>query len=640
MKRHIFAAAVAALAGISANAASSSDPVLMTVDGHDVPVSEFEYLYNKNNSQQLQQQSIDDYLQLFINYKLKVADAERAGLQNSPEFVSEYNNYRAELAAPYLRSQAVEDSLVQEAYSHREYDVYVSHIMLPMEPGNQQRADSLRTAILEGKTTFEDAARNFSVDRASSIRGGRMGYVVPDRFPWPFEKAAYDTAVGSLSPVGNSGMGYHIIRVESRQPAAGEVLASHILLMNRGKSQEEIEENKATIDSLYTLLKDGADFGQLALKYSEDPGSAQREGSLGWFGRGVMVAEFDSVAFSLANGEVSAPFETAFGYHIVKRFDHQGVPALDDVRKKIVEAMGRDERSRAPEEAKIKELLAKYNASVNPATMEKVTAAINANGGYDSTVIVTLAAMKEPLASYNGTTLTVAQVMEAVPFTQSADAATGARLVSTTADGLLRSGVLDLARADLEKNNADYRNLINEYRDGILLYEISNRKVWDRASKDTEGLEQFFKENAAKYAWEAPKFKSYVIFATSDSVLNEALTFAGTLSTDNPADFTKEMRKRFPRDIKIERVIAAKGENAITDYLGFGQPKPTEETGKWKAYAAFKGRILDAPEEAADVRGAAMTDYQSKLENDWIKELHKNYKVKVNNKVFKKLQAK
>lgn len=612
----------------------------MTVDGRDVHVSEFEYLYNKNNSQQLQQQPLDEYLKMFIDYKLKVADAEHAGLQDTPSFLNEFNNYRAELASPYLRSQAVEDSLVNEAYSHRLFDVYVSHIMLPNTPDGAKAADSLLMAIKCGKLSFEDAAAANSIDRGSSSRGGKMGFVVPDRFPWPFEKAAYDTAAGQLSPVVNSGMGYHIIRVESRTPSAGEVEASHILLLTRGKSPEEAAKQKERIDSLYNVIAGGADFAELAKKYSEDPGSAKNGGSLGYFGRGVMVPEFEEAAFALEDGEVSKPFASAFGYHIIKRNGHRGACALDEaMRKQLVAAMQRDERGRAPEEVRIAELMGLYNAALNRPVLDAVHGAIKTAGTLDSVTVASLNAMTAPVATFKGGSVSVADVTSKLMATAVPDADAAIVRFDMYADEALRNAVLDAVRNDLAETEPAYRNLVNEYRDGILLYEIANRKVWDRASKDHDGLAAFFKKNAGKYRWEQPKFKSYVFFATNDSILDKAVEYADSLSTADPAVFTQDMRKRFGRDIKIERVIAAKGENAITDYLGFGAEKPAADSkNKWTSYKAYKCRILEQPEEAADVRGAAVTDYQAKLEADWLKELHKRYKVKVNKKVFKQLK--
>ena len=640
MKKHLIAAAALSLV-LPATAQVKPDAVLMTVDGRPVTVGEFEYLYNKNKSQQTTPQSFDQYLEMFENYKLKVADAEHAGIDETPAFKSEFTKFRDELSEPYLRDQATEDALVEEAYGHRKNDVLVSHIMLPLEDGKEAQLDSIRTAILSGATTFEKAATEYSIDRSSSQRGGKMGIVVPDRYPWAFEKASYDTPVGGISPVINSGMGYHIIRVESVTPAEDDVDASHILLMTRGLDAAAQAAVKDRIDSIYTALQAGADFAQLASKLSQDPGSAARGGALGRFGHGMMVAEFDSAAYATPEGQISKPFKTAFGYHIVKTNKHFGVPALDDeLRKSIVARMANDSRAKEPENVMVDKLMKEYGAKLNEKTLDKVRAMINgASGVIDSAMNARLIAMDDVVAKFKGGKVTVRDAMAYVPMALGSDTEAYMATLNEAADNALRAAVLEYAREQLAKTNADYRNLVNEYRDGILLYEISNQKVWDKAAKDKTGLEAFFQANKDRYKWEKPKFKSYVFFARNDSVLNLATAYADSLSTADPAKFTQDMRKRFGRDIKIERVIAAEGENAITDYLGFnGSKEAADKQSKWSSYAAWRGRLLDQPEEAADARGAAVTDYQAQLEAQWLDELHKKYPVKLNNKVLKKLK--
>lgn len=642
MKKHVLAATMSAAALFSA-AQVDPNAVLLKVNGNDITVAEFEYLFNKNNTQQLQPQSLDQYLQMFIDYKLKVADAEKAGVQNSPEFIKEYNSFRNDLSAPYLRDTAVEENLVQEALDHRRFDVLVSHIMLPLENGCEHQLDSLRTAILNGTTTFEDVARKYSIDRSSNAKGGLMGFVVPDRFPWAFEKAAYDTPVGEISGIVNSGMGYHLVRPEKRTPVQGEVNASHILLMTRGMDDNAKAAVKERIDSIYEALDNGADFAELAKRFSQDPGSARNGGSLGWFGRGQMVAEFDSVSFALADGATSTPFATAFGYHIVRRNEHRDPSQMDQeaLRKQILNNMKGDERGQMAAEATRERLMKQYEAALDNAILDKVRAQIAANaGGFDSTMRAELSNdNKTIVARFKNGNVTLAEAVKSVPSTLATDADNARNLISGAAYSILRNKVLDAERDNLALTNPDYRNLINEYRDGILLYEIANREVWERAAKDTKGLEAFFQKNKSRYAWSEPKFKSYIFFASSDSVLNLAKEYADSIGAAEPAEFAKQMRERFGRDLKVERVIAAKGENPITDYLGFNGSKPeADQASKWTTYGAWNGRVIDAPEEASDVRGAAITDYQTELEKQWVAKLHKKYKVKVNQKVLEALK--
>ncbi len=637
-KRQILS--IAALAAAAGAFAADTDPVLMTVDGKDVHVSEFEYLYNKNNTQQAQPQSLDDYMDLFVNYKLKVADALRDNLDKTPEFTTEYQSFVKDLAKPYLRDAKVAEELVQQAYAHYLKDVTVSHIMLAPQPGNDTKLDSIRNAIVSGKTTFEDAARANSIDSYSARNGGLMGHVTPGRLPWAFEEASYDTKPGDISPVINSGFGYHIIRVEKSVPASGDVEAEHILLLTRDLDEQAAAAQKVKIDSIYEALKAGADFADMARRFSQDPGSARNGGKLGRFGRGMMVPEFDSTAFALADGEMSKPFTTSFGWHIVRRTGHHDVGSLDELRPAIEAAIANDVRSTMPEKAVKERLRIRYNARVLQQGLDDVAAVITANGGQcDSAAIAQIKVANPVVGVYDGGEVTAVDAIGRVPDIQMSAGPMSA--ITSAANDILDDIIVEKYQQNLAAEDDDFRNLLNEYHDGILLYEVSNRKVWDKASKDTEGLENYFRKNAAKYRWDAPKFKGYVIFADKDSILAEALAYADSIPSDNSAEFVAAMREHFKRAIKIERVVAAKGENPITDYLGFGAERPASTpSNRWNFYASYKGRVVDAPEEAADVRGQALTDYQETLDKAWLKDLHKKYKVKINKKVFKSLKDK
>lgn len=639
MKKHILCCL--GLAAVVSAQAADKDPVLMKVAGKDVKLSEFEYLYNKNNNQQLEPLSIERYLDMFVDYKLKVADAEAAGLDTTATFRNEYKLYSDELAKPYLRDNALAESLVLEAYSHYGEDVNVSHIMLPLTEAGHHTADSLAAAIAAGSISFEDAARRYSVDGYSKGRGGLMGAVVPGRFPWEFEKASYDTPVGAVSAPVNSGMGWHLVRVDQRRPAEGEVHASHILRDTRGKSAEQAAAAKATIDSLYAVAKANPEgFADLAKTYSQDSGSGRRGGDLGWFGRGMMVQPFDSISFALPDGGVSEPFLTDFGWHIIYKHGSRKAGELDEMRPAIEKAMQRDSRGSAPERAFAERCVAEQKGNLDEATMGRVAEALTAaTGRLDSIVCspalgaltaYTIGGKRYPLSS-------VAPHLAGAETTPEM-AASSAQAVRMAAEAAMNETALDAVRAALLRDNADYRNLANEYRDGILLFDIANRNVWERASSDREGLEAFFAAHRDKYAWDAPHFKSFVIFADSPETLDSALKYADTLDSADPAAFTAAMKKEFGRKVKVERVVAAKGDNAITDYLGFGAPKPETKTGGWDNYAAYAARVIDTPETPDDVRAAVVADYQAALEADWLKELHAKYKVKVNRSLLNKLK--
>ncbi len=638
MKKHLMCGLglLCAFSGFGA----PKDPVLMNVAGKNVTLGEFQYLYNKNNSQQLEPLTIERYLDMFVDYKLKVAEAEAAGLDTTATFRAEYMQYRDELARPYLRDASVADSLVAEAYSHYSDNVRVSHIMLPAVPGSEQRIDSLRSAILSGTAVFEDVARRYSMDQSSAMRGGLMGNVNPGRFPWAFEKAAYDTPVGGISEPVNSGFGWHIIRVDERKPSEGEVHASHILRLTQGKSTEQIEREQALIDSLYAVAAAGADFASLAKQYSEDPGSGRRGGDLGWFGRGMMVQPFDSISFALPDGGLSKPFRTSFGFHVIYKQESRRGQSLDELRPDIEKAMARDDRSGAPGRAYAARKVAEHKGRVDEATLAKIQAALVAADGALDSLLLSPAMAGLTAFEIDGCKTAVSAVAPRVAgvLTSPETASHTMEAVRTAVESALSDAALDIAREQLMEENSDYRNLMNEYRDGILLFEIANSKVWNRAAKDKDGMDAFFAANREKYTWEQPHFKSYVIFAASEEKLAEALEYAATLDAADADAFTAAMSKMFGRTVKVERVLAAKGENPVIDFLAFGGERPEPKSKQWTQYAAFAGRVIDAPENAADVRGAVVADYQAALEAEWVKELRAKYPVKINKKQLKKLK--
>lgn len=630
---------MAAMAPIQAK--KSSDPVLMTINGKDVHLSEFQYLYNKNNTQQSEKQSIDQYLDMFINYKLKVADAEAAGIDTTAAFQKEFIGYRNELARPYLRDTTVYNKLINEAYERMKEDVDVSHIMVyrgenaELDKQNAEMLDSLRTAILNG-ADFEELALKHSIDPGAKRNKGHMGWMSANQFPYSFEYTAYTTPIGEISQVIQTDYGHHIVKVHNRRPARGEVLVQHILRLTQGKNEAEAAKQKAVIDSIYTLLQNGANFDSLAMSLSEDPGSSRKGGKLPWFGPGRMVPEFENTSFSIQNGEISKPFATSYGYHIVKRLDWKGVKSFDESKEAIIGSMNRDARSSMPEEAKLQELKEAYNSTIDEATLEMVIAEINTHGQLDSAVVDKFRNSEAPIFHIGDKTVALRDVISEIPLYSTANAEGGADIVKNIFNKALDKATTEVERENLADKQPEYRNLVNEYRDGILLFEVSNRNVWERASKDKEGLEAYFQANKAKYNWDALHYKGYIVFTANDSTQTAVYDY---LKSHNvaPDSVSAAVRNQFGREVKVERVLAAKGDNAIVDAVAFGADRP-EPKGKWTNYFTYGGRIIAYPEEAADVRGAVTTDYQAKLEKEWIESLHAKYPVKVNKKLLKKLK--
>ena len=644
MKKLLLSLTIAAFGGMCLMAApKDTDPVLMTVNKKPVKLSEFEYLYQKNNAQQLATQPIDEYLDLFVMYKLKVADAEAANIADSESFKKEFEGYKRDLSEPYIFDKSGRDSLVRGIYDRMKTDIDVSHIMISVPKGlkakesQKAKLDSIRTEIISGRADFAAEADKHSIDPAVRANHGHMGYISAGMFPYTFEDAAYSTPVGEISPVIETPFGYHIVKVNATREALGQVKVQHILKLTQRLDEAGQAAKKAEIDSIYKLLVAGGNFDEIAKVESEDPGSAREGGLIDWFSPGQMVPEFEEVSFKLSNGEISEPFATAYGYHIVKRLDWKSIDPYEVIAPRINRMLDRDERQYIPVRAKTKELRAKYGTAINQAIVDDVCQAITNHKRMDSTLVAQLLLDERVIITLNGGVkeVTVGKIFLGLPSQFSAISADEGnasfiKRIEEVADEV----TVDAERENLINENAEYRNLLNEYRDGMLLFEISDRNVWRRSKEDVEGIKAYFEANKEKYTtWTAPKFKGYVVFATNDSIKDAAQAY---LTSNNFAndELVEALRKEFGKEVKIERVLAAEGDNAIIDCLAFGKPTPTP-AGKWTSFFAYGGKVINQPEEVADERGKVTTDYQNALEQEWLNSLKKKYKVKINKKVLK-----
>ena len=653
MKKRLASLALVAATFFCASA-KNDDPVLMTINGKDVKLSEFEYLYNKNNSQQTQKQSIDEYVDMFVTYKLKVADAVAAGIDTTASFRGEFQGHRNELAAPYFTDNSTMDRLVNEVYARMQEDVNVSHIMIHISEdpvknkANKARLDSIRKEFKAGNGTFEELAKKYSTDRSTSNRGGLMGWIVANRWPYSFEEAAWATQVGEVSDVIETFAGYHIILVNDRRKTLGQVNAKHILKLTHGKTPEDAEKAKVQIDSIYNVLvaktpaELDAAFSEMA-RIESECGSRQQGGDLGWFGVGQMVPEFESATFALNDGQLSQPIRTQFGWHIIYRVASKGLAPLEECKPSITMAINNDDRGMLPEKEMAAKMRAKHNPQVVSKNYKKLIKDLEKIGAFDSTFIAKYADSDMAIIKIGKESTPVKKVIQQVKssIAISKDVEFGKSQIEKALEIEMSIFAMGYERAHLEDMYPEFRNLVNEYHDGILLYEISNRNVWEKAAKDKEGLEQYFQANKAKYDnWTAPKYKGFVIFTSSDSIMGEAQKFleGKDLDVDSVAN---ALRQQFGRkDVRVERVIAAKGENAIVDYVAFGGEKPTSDKSKWHCYFGYQGKLLTSPEEAADVRGAVTSDYQGKLEKEWVEGLKAKYPVKINQKVLNQLKNK
>ncbi len=624
------------------HASKKGDPVVMTVGKSQVRLSEFEYLYKKNNAQQQSDLTLDQYIDMFVKYKMKVEAARAAGLDTVSSYRADMDRYGRELAAPYLYDREMRDSLVEVAYSHICEVVTLHHLLLPAKTDSRDEmaqkafADSLHRALLAG-ADFKDMILKYSADRGAASTGGRM-HITGGLLPYAFEDVVYQTEVGHYSPVFKTIFGLHIVYVDSRQPNPGEVKTRHILKLTRGKSPEEIAVQKHVIDSIHSLLVAGGDFKQIASAETDDPSGKGNGGDLPWFGPGRMVEPFETAAFSLAPGQISQPVETAFGYHIILCEGVRRTMPVDSVRGNIEMMIERDQRYGMIHRRAIDKYAGKRGVKFNKKTASEAERIILSCSGLDDAK-ERLGKISKPAFSIGKKDCEMAEVARKMGGTSQGDVL---KAYKEALDACYVEAVAADMIATLPDREPDYRNLYNEYSDGMLLYEISNREVWDKANTDKEGLEEYFRSHRQDFRWDAPHYRGFIISAESDSLAGAALNHLSSfeqLSSFNADDdvYKTELRKKFGNKVKIERVNAAKGDYAIVDYVAFGGPAPAADK-RWQGFRGYKGDIADQPETAMDVRGQVSMAYQQQLEDQWVGRLAATYKVTIDRNALLQLK--
>lgn len=623
---------------------AAKDPVIMTINGEDVTKSEFEYLYNKNSQQQINPQTLDEYVEMFKLYKMKVADAKAAGLDTTAKFRKEAEQYRHDLATPYLADSVYLNQLVDEAYARSRKEAVAKHIMFFKSPNPEHnlqmkaKADSLKQ-VLDNGGNFEELARQYSQDKRSAVNGGTMGYIVSGQYPYGFEVAAFATPEGSISDVVESPQGYHILKGGHKRDARGRVKVSHILKLARQES--DWARAKEQIDSLYQVVTANPEkFNEIATTNSDDRGSARQGGQLPWFGAGEMVEEFDSAAFALKKGEISKPVKSQFGYHIIMKQDERDPLPKEAVKKQTLARMSspQDERYALIQKRQTERFAARHKAQVNQSGLDAVNDYAAKNGidslfyskwlGNDGNIT---------LMTADGSKYSVADFVAKFNGVKQSNPVAAKEIIDANLDSWMNGILTGLEEEALAKSEPDYRNLLKEYVDGSLLYEVSVLKVWDKAAKDIPGLEKYFAENRMKYKWDTPHVKGVFVQAVNDSVATAIKDLARGAAED---DIVPALRKQFKNQMAAEKILVPKGSNAMVDYVAFDGPVAPSSIEKYPVMFMLNKRILTVPEEMQDVKGLVTSDYQNMFQEQWENELRNKYSVKVNKKALKSVNRK
>lgn len=642
-KRSIVSVLILFFISATANlSAQISDPVLMTINGKPVTRSEFEYIYNKNNTNNaLDKKSLEEYVDLFVNFKLKVEEAKSQGIDTTSSFITELAGYRAQLTRPYLTDSKVEEEVVMDAYNRTKEEVEVSHILIRLSPeatpADTLKAWNLIQAVVKRlqKEDFTKVAVDASEDPSVTKNKGYIGFISSFRTPYSFETAAYTTPVGSISKVVRTPFGYHVIKVISRRPSKGEVLVAHIMKFGSRDNATDALRAKQMIDSLYKRVLAGEDFGKLAAANSDDKNTALNGGQTPWFGSGQMVIEFENAAFALKEiGAVSAPVQSQYGWHIIKLIDKKGLAPFEEMKAELERKVKRDERAGFGQAAFVAKLKNMYGLKMNQVAIAEYYKLFLNKITIDSAFLANASLLNKNVFTFGNRSVSQKEFTAYLKANPLSENTTPESIIQNKIDAFVTATLLQYEDASLEEKYPDFRYLIQEYHDGILLFEVSNREVWDKASKDTEGLRKYFNSHRADYKWEKPHYKGYVILCKDEKTLKLAKTLVKRINSDSVENYLSKKLNDSIKYVKIEKGIFMQGENKVVDHFVF-KSKDKYDPAKDYPYAFVSGKMLKfTPQDYTDVRGLVTADYQEFLENEWMQKLKAKYPVVINNDVL------
>jgi peptidyl-prolyl cis-trans isomerase SurA len=627
--------------------AQKKDEIVLTIGNEKVTKEEFASNYLKNNSDLLNKAEIkspEEYLDLFVKYKIKVLEALSLGYDTTLSFRKELEGYRREIARPYLTDGSYTGEMLQTEYYRTCHERKVSHILIKVAPDSApadtlaawNKINDLREQALSG-TDFNELAVKYSADPSALQNKGLLGYFTAFQMLYPFEDMAYKTPVGQVSEVVRTQFGYHMIKVHDERLAAGEIKVAHIMkIIPKSANNEIVTTLKLKIDSLWQRARAGEDFAELAKKYSDDKQSASQGGVLKWFAPTNMISSFSEPAFALKNdGDISPVIRTPFGWHIIKRLERREIPSFDKLRPTLETRMrqnylivqrGEDTFDRKlRDEYHLQSDEEKFNRLVLAASDSVTWKGVLSDQLFQGQILITFVDQK----------ITVGQFLQFLhEQIKSSKELTDIKLKNWL-QKFIHQKLMAYEDARLDKKYPEFAQLYKEYHDGILLFNVSKNKIWDAAASDTARLEKYFEHTSKKYYWD-PRFEGYIIETKNLELRSNVEKYLETNSLDK-----SELSRIFNHDqsdnLKVTEVMVEKGKNPVVDYFIWGGIKPS---GLDETTTFVNGRIVtDRMKGLKDGWGLYSSDFQKQLEEEWVSSLRQKYPVKINRKVLNEIQS-
>jgi peptidyl-prolyl cis-trans isomerase SurA len=615
--------------------AQDQDAVLLTVDGETIMVSEFLRVYNKNLDlvKNESQKDLDSYLKLFTEYQLKLKEAKRLKLDEDPKYQREFLSYKKQLTKNYLSENKVTEDLVKEAYGRNSFDINASHVLVRLDESVKDttnvydKISSLRKRVLnEGfdkvKADAHDGITIFVED---------LGYFSAFKMVYDFESVAYNTPVGEVSEPFRTQFGYHVVKVNDKRPSRGTITAAHIMVGLNQKDSLLVPEER--INEIYKKLSQGESFDALAKQFSDDKSSAKNGGTLSPFKSGQLSSvKFEDEAFGLLNdGEFSEPFLTDYGWHIVKRISLKPINSYDELKPTLEARVKRDSRSKLINQAMVEELKGRYNIGSNEEAKSYFESLITDDYFSRSWRLPDSFEKDEIIFSINQRDFTYNEFgrhIMAVQRTYANKARPASEVVEKEYESFFESSILKYREDNLEMENQEFANIVKEYRDGLLLFDLMEKEIWNKAAKDTVGLENYYERNKTKYQWQ--ERVDFVMASSAD--LDIATKFFKLIKRGKSQE---EIENALNND-KEQNVIFTKGVYNTNDNRlpsDFNAKKGV--SGVYNHNEAFHvinvNEILPAGTKTLkEAKGMVINDYQNEIETNWVKSLYDRFSIEVN----------
>ncbi|EAQ40395.1 peptidylprolyl isomerase [Dokdonia sp. MED134] len=617
--------------------------VLLKVNNDEVTTADFVRVYEKNLAliNDTEENSPEQYLDLFIDYKLKVQEAYRKGLHNKASYKKEIASYRTQLGKDYLNDVQVTDKLVEEAYNRTKNELRARHILVRVRPDALPK-DTLaafnklleaRKRIVAGED-FAFIASKYSEDPSAKQNGGDLGWFKAFKMVYPFENAAYTTKVNEVSQPFRTSFGYHIVQPTASRIAQGSVQVAHIMIALKQKDSSIIAEEK--IKEVRALLAKGAAFETLALNYSDDKNSAKKGGVLSAFEKGQLSSsKFENTAFDLKKvGDISEPFKTKFGWHILKLIKKNPVLSFEKMKPSLTKRVTKDSRARVLSQELNTRLREQYKITQEPEITSYFTSVLPEVYEEKLNVFTDDSALSKEAFKVGDQVITykdIAQVLEKkyrkVPYV-SRD-----YFVKREVENFVNNALITYHKSHLEEQDSDFGLLINEYKEGLLLFDLLKTEIWDKAQKDSVGLNTFYVNNIERY--KALQTFTTRVFTTSQKKIASTYLKRNTQG-ENSNSVLSVLKKKHDSPIIITLKDFVKEDLPMSGIVKIGDKELLKEGGNYVVYEVVS--INEAMTNTLqNVRGQVMSDYQKFLEDIFVNRLREDSNITVNKTVLNKL---